>query len=83
MISARHTTNRQSFNKVTCPFKENLFIYSRDFFLNLDNLHDYLKYTFPRMKAPSFFIEGELNYVIKNVHKITFYLQKKHLEIND
>ena len=29
----------------------------RDFFLNLDNLHDYLKYTFPRMKAPSFFIE--------------------------
>ena len=31
----------------------------RDFFLNLDNLHDYLKYTFPRMKAPSFFIEGK------------------------
>ena len=31
----------------------------RDFFLNLDNLHDYLKYTFPKMKAPSFFIEDE------------------------
>ena len=31
----------------------------RDFFLNLDNLHDYLKFTFPRMKAPSFFVEAE------------------------
>merc|ERR1719312_601473 len=31
----------------------------RDFFLNLDNLHDYLKYTFPKMKAPSFFVETE------------------------
>ena len=31
----------------------------RDFYLNLDNLHDYLKYTFPKMKAPSFFIEDE------------------------
>ena len=31
----------------------------RDFFLNLDNLHDYLKYSFPKMKAPSFFIEFE------------------------
>lgn len=31
----------------------------RDFYLNLDNLHDYLKYQFPKMKAPSFFIEGE------------------------
>ena len=31
----------------------------RDFFLNLDNLHDYLKLTFPKMKAPSFFIEGK------------------------
>lgn len=31
----------------------------RDFFLNLDNLHDYLKFTFPKMKAPSFFIEFE------------------------
>ncbi len=31
----------------------------RDFLLNLDNFHDYLKFTFPRMKAPSFFIEQE------------------------
>jgi len=31
----------------------------RDFFVNLDNLHDYLKFTFLRMKAPSFFIAAE------------------------
>ncbi|XP_023325285.1 soluble guanylate cyclase 88E isoform X2 [Eurytemora carolleeae] len=31
----------------------------RDFFVNLDNLHDYLKYTFQRMRAPSFFIAHE------------------------
>merc|ERR1719412_855065 len=31
----------------------------RDFFINLDNLHDYLKFTFQRMKAPSFFIADE------------------------
>ena len=31
----------------------------RDFFLNLDNLHDYLKFIFPRLKPPSFFIEEE------------------------
>jgi len=31
----------------------------RDFFINLDNLHDYLKFTFLRMKAPSFFIADE------------------------
>ena len=31
----------------------------RDFFLNLDNLHDYLKYSFPKMKAPSFFVDSE------------------------
>jgi len=31
----------------------------RDFFVNLDNLHDYLKFTFERMKAPSFFIAKE------------------------
>ena len=33
--------------------------YIRDFLLNLDNFHDYLKFTFPRMKAPSFFVENE------------------------
>ncbi len=31
----------------------------RDFFLNLDNLHDYLKFTFTKMKPPSFFVEQE------------------------
>ena len=31
----------------------------RDFFLNLDNLHAYLKITFGRMKSPSFFVENE------------------------
>ena len=31
----------------------------RDFFINLDNLHDDLKFTFLRMKAPSFFIAEE------------------------
>ncbi len=31
----------------------------RDFLLNLDNLHDYLKFTFPKMKPPSFFVESE------------------------
>merc|ERR1719402_1245444 len=33
----------------------------RDFVANLDNLHDYQKFTFPRMKAPSFFIATEDN----------------------
>ena len=31
----------------------------RDMLLNLDNLHDYLRATFPRIKPPSFFIEEE------------------------
>ena len=31
----------------------------RDMLLNLDNLHDYLRSTFPRIKPPSFFIEEE------------------------
>ena len=33
----------------------------RDFFINLDNLHDYLKFKFPRLKSPSFFVENETN----------------------
>lgn len=41
------------------PFLQNLGRYIRDFLLNLDNFHDYLKFTFPRMKAPSFFVEEE------------------------
>ena len=40
-------------------FIEHLGRELRDFFLNLDNLHDYLKYTFPRMKPPSFFVQDE------------------------
>ncbi len=31
----------------------------RDFLLNLDNLHEYLKIIFPRLKPPSFFVEHE------------------------
>ena len=31
----------------------------RDFIINLDNIHDYVTLQFPRMKAPSFFIESE------------------------
>ena len=31
----------------------------RDMLLNLDNLHEYLRTTFPRIKPPSFFIEEE------------------------
>lgn len=40
-------------------FIEHLGRELRDFFLNLDNLHDYLKFTFPRMKPPSFFVQDE------------------------
>lgn len=31
----------------------------RDFINGLDNLHEYLKFSYPRMKAPSFFCENE------------------------
>ncbi|GIY72706.1 soluble guanylate cyclase 88E [Caerostris extrusa] len=31
----------------------------RDFLNGLDNLHEYLKFSYPRMKAPSFFCERE------------------------
>ena len=40
-------------------FIEHLGRELRDFFLNLDNLHDYLKFKFPRMKPPSFFVQEE------------------------
>ncbi len=40
------------------PIFESLKENSLSFFFQ-DNFHDYLKYTFPRMKAPSFFIEQE------------------------
>lgn len=31
----------------------------RDFLNGLDNLHEYLKFSYPRMKAPSFICENE------------------------
>lgn len=31
----------------------------RDFLHGLDNLHQYLKFSYPRMKAPSFICENE------------------------
>ncbi|GAB6022963.1 Soluble guanylate cyclase 88E [Chamberlinius hualienensis] len=34
----------------------------RDFINGLDNLHEYLKFSYPRMKAPSFFCENENQY---------------------
>lgn len=40
-------------------FIEHLGRELRDFFLNLDNLHEYLKFTFPRLKPPSFFVQDE------------------------
>ena len=40
-------------------FLLNLGRHLRDFFLNLDNLHDYLKIQFPRLKPPSFFVQEE------------------------
>ena len=44
----------------------------RDFFLNLDNLHDYLKFTFTKMKAPSFFVETESESMIMLQYRIVF-----------
>lgn len=44
----------------------------RDFLLNLDNFHDYLKFTFPRMKAPSFFVEAETNTSEETLYKTVF-----------
>ena len=41
------------------PFIEHLGRHLREFFLNLDNLHDYLKFKFPRLKPPSFFLQEE------------------------
>lgn len=31
----------------------------RDFLNGLDNLHEYLKFSYPRMRAPSFICENE------------------------
>lgn len=31
----------------------------RDFLNGLDNLHEYMRYTYPRMRPPSFYVEKE------------------------
>ena len=31
----------------------------RDFLNGLDNLHEYLRFSYPKMKPPSFFVENE------------------------
>jgi len=59
----------------------------RDFFVNLDNLHDYLKFTFTRMKAPSFFIalEDDLGMTMEYRSKrrgFHFYVQGQVKEIS-
>merc|ERR1719410_2133200 len=58
----------------------------RDFFLNLDNLHDYLKFTFTKMKAPSFFVETESESMIMLQYRTRrrgfhFYVQGQVKEI--
>jgi hypothetical protein len=44
-------------------FLEILFFLSghnmRDFLNGLDNLHEYMRYTYPRMRPPSFYVEKE------------------------
>ncbi len=50
-----HFTTSLGYAKTVAHLGRNL----RDFLINLDNLHDYLKFTFPRMKPPSFFVESE------------------------
>ena len=43
----------------------------RDFLNNLDNLHEYLRFTFHDMKAPSFFCEEETkDGLILNYHSL-------------
>ena len=54
----------QYFVKLTEELKYETYIlnlgrYFRDFLLNLDNLHDYLKVQFTRLKPPSFFVQAE------------------------
>jgi len=49
----------------------------RDFLLNLDNLHDYLKFTFPKMKPPSFFVESETDTSIQFGHNLYFQAANK------
>ena len=37
----------------------------RDFLNGLDNLHEYLRFTYPRLKAPSFFCDDETEHGLK------------------
>ncbi|CAF5082662.1 unnamed protein product, partial [Rotaria sp. Silwood1] len=39
----------------------------RDFLNGLDNLHEYMRYTYPRMRPPSFYLEKE------NAHGLTLH----------
>lgn len=39
--------------------------YMRDFLNGLDNLHEYLRFTYPKLKAPSFFCEDETEHGLK------------------
>ena len=57
-------TTSLGYGKMVAHLGRNL----RDFLLNLDNLHDYLKFTFPRMKPPSFFVESETDSSKTNNH---------------
>jgi len=53
----------------------------RDFLLNLDNFHDYLKFTFPRMKAPSFFVEEETDSSMEIFHSLIVFMYLLRLKI--
>ena len=37
--------------------------YFRDFFVNLDNLHDYLKFTFPRFESKSNILNDKIEFL--------------------
>ncbi|CAF1102878.1 unnamed protein product [Rotaria sp. Silwood1] len=43
----------------------------RDFLNGLDNLHEYMRYTYPRMRPPSFYVEKE------NAHGLTLHYRSR------
>ncbi|CAF3538129.1 unnamed protein product [Rotaria sp. Silwood1] len=43
----------------------------RDFLNGLDNLHEYMRYTYPRMRPPSFYLEKE------NAHGLTLHYRSR------
>lgn len=53
----------------------------RDFLNGLDNLHEYLKFSYPRMRAPSFICENETrqgqNYGTPDNREIPIRVSKK------